>query len=157
MGRVYHSEDHGRSWTDRTGSALPDRYATEIAISPRDPDHLYVSYSGFDAAGPPGHVFRSDDGGHSWRNVSEGLPDIPVNAVQVNPLVAGQLYAGTDTGLYLSHDGAESWGKVTSLPNVGISRVRFSVGARVVAVSTVGRGAWLAPLGAIALPGPDRQ
>jgi photosystem II stability/assembly factor-like uncharacterized protein len=152
-GRVESSANGGVTWTNRTTAALPGRYATSVAVSPTDPNMVYVSFSGFSAATPAGHIFKTTDGGMTWNNsatnrpsVSGALPDIPVNSIAINPQDANVIFAGTDVGLYQSLDRGASWNKFSNFPNAGVSRVKFSVGAGIVAIGTNGRGTWTTPL-----------
>ncbi len=48
--------------------------------------------------------------------------------------------------VYESLDGGASWEKFTNFPNAGVSRVKISVGAGIIAVGTNGRGTWTTPL-----------
>lgn len=60
-------------------------------------------------------LWRSDDGGLSWRHRSEGIPSALVTAVAVAP--DGTVYAGTEpTALYRSDDGGDSWRELPGLP-----------------------------------------
>lgn len=151
VGRIELSTDGGVTWTNRTTAALPGRFITSIAVSPTDHNTVYVSFSGFSAATPAGHIFKSIDGGVSWSNsgttrAPSALPDIPVNSIAINPMNASVVYAGTDVGLYTSLDGGATWEKFTNFPNAGVSRVKISVGAGIIAVGTNGRGTWTTPL-----------
>lgn len=152
-GRVEHSANGGVTWTNRTTAALPGRYVTSIAVSPTDANTVYVSFSGFSAATPAGHIFKTTDGGATWNNsatnkpiATGALPDIPVNSIAINPQDANVIFAGTDVGLYQSLDGGASWSKFSNFPNAGVSRVKVSVGAGILAIGTNGRGTWTTPL-----------
>lgn len=150
-GRIERSTNGGASWTNRTTAALPGRYITSIAVSPTDDNVVYVSFSGFSAAAPAGHIFKSIDGGVSWTNsgttrAPDALPDIPVNSIAINPMNVSVVYAGTDVGLYESLDGGSTWEKFSNFPNAGVSRVKISIGAGILAVGTNGRGTWTTPL-----------
>jgi photosystem II stability/assembly factor-like uncharacterized protein len=76
-----------------------------------DPSHSATIYAGT-AVG----VFKSDDGGVSWRSVSLGLPGFRVQTIAIDPTTPSTLYAGTLTpdgvdsvGIFKSTDGAASW------------------------------------------------
>jgi hypothetical protein len=56
------------------------------------------------------HVFRTNDDGKTWRDISAGLPrDHFVNVVRADPKRAGLLYAGTDAGVFVSFDDGAHW------------------------------------------------
>ena len=76
-----------------------------------DPAHPATLYAGTDAG-----VYRSDDGGATWRPAGDGLPVARVQTIAVEPSAPGRLYAGTVTptgvasvGIFKSVDGGESW------------------------------------------------
>jgi hypothetical protein len=67
-------------------------------------------------AGTAQGVFKSDDGGESWRAASAGLPAARVQTIAIDPSATSTLYAGTLTpdgvesvGIFKSTDGAASW------------------------------------------------
>ena len=106
-----------------------------------------MTFGGFDSMTPttPGHVFRgtSADGGISWRweNISSNLPDIPVNAIQVNAVVSDIFYIGTDVGVFVTNDDGISWQDFEpGLPNVVISDLALNSTSDILRASTYGRG-----------------
>ncbi len=113
---VYRSSDGGETWT-ALGGDIGDRAVLAIAVDPAAPDLLYVGVA--DEHDPEtaetigrggGTVFRSDDGGASWRQTNRGLPEVPVVAIAVDPSVSDNVYAATDgAGVLASIDGGETW------------------------------------------------
>jgi hypothetical protein len=97
------TQNGGGSWRQITQN-LPDRYVVDIAVSPVNPDIVYLALSGF---GTP-HVFRSMGGG-LWEDIGSGLPDLPVSAVAVDPLDHRIIYVGNDLGVWVSTDFGDSW------------------------------------------------
>ncbi|MGH9783656.1 MAG: WD40/YVTN/BNR-like repeat-containing protein, partial [Terriglobia bacterium] len=101
-GLVKVSRDGGRIWSP--SAALPGRFVTSIAVHSLLAERAFVGLSGFGT----GHVFRTENGGGSWEDISRDLPDIPVNAVLVEPLSPDRVFIGTDIGVFvLSAEG--SW------------------------------------------------
>ena len=86
-------------------SALPDRYPTDLAFHPNNDSIIYVTYSGFGS----GHVFVTEDFGQSRMDITGSLPDIPTNAIAVNPDYPQVLYVGNDLGVYMSEDYGSTW------------------------------------------------
>ena len=76
------------------------------------------------------------------------LPDVPVNVIEIAPLNTGEaLFAGTDSGLYVSFDKGQHWGRYGSgLPNATVIDVRVDLPRTRIVVATQGRGVWRAPL-----------
>jgi hypothetical protein len=70
------------------------------------------------------------------------LPDIPVNVISVLPGTPDTIFAGTDSGLLVSHDDGLSWQEFgTGLPPVPVIDMRWTSAGRLV-IGTQGRGAW---------------
>jgi uncharacterized repeat protein (TIGR01451 family) len=106
----------------------------------------YAAYNGFSLATPgnPGHVFRTKDGGQTWTNISNNLPDIPINSILLDPSTPGTLYVGTDIGPYLSTNDGTSWAPLgTGFPIVAINQLALNPFTRQLVAGTHGRGAWL--------------
>lgn len=136
---------------------LPNRYATGVAVSPTDANTAYVTFSGFSDSTPsnPGHVFRTNDGGASWTNVSANLPNTPVSAIAINPTVPTEVYIGTDVGVFISNNAGGSWAKMNAgLPNTGVLSLAVNATTNVLAAATYGRSVWFADLNSSAPTGP---
>ncbi len=133
-GTMWVTSDGGISWTDVT-AGLPNRHITDIAVD-ADPHRAYVTVSGFLA----GHVFRTLDRGASWEDVSSTLVDIPVNAILRLPST-GELYIGTDLGVFNSTDDGATWApSTTGLPNVAVLDLVFQSATQTIIAATHGRG-----------------
>src|ERR1043165_2608089 len=56
------------------------------------------------------HIFRPHDGGKSWKEIVNGIPNGGiVNVVREDPIRKGLLYAGTEQAVYFSIDDGENW------------------------------------------------
>ncbi|MFQ5742455.1 MAG: glycosyl hydrolase [Acidobacteriota bacterium] len=139
---VYKSTDGGKTWTN---VGLRDsRHIARIRIHPRDPDVVYVAALGH----PFGRnqergVFRSEDGGKSWRRVlyvndATGASDLIIDPTNPSILYAGMwqvehtpwgiFSGGPGSGLYKSTDGGDSWRQLThGLPAGDKGRIGVAV------------------------------
>lgn len=136
---------------------LPNRYASDVAVSPIDANTLLVTYSGFNSATPgfPGHVFRSTDGGASWLDVSDNLPDAPANAIAIRPDQPNEIYVGTDVGVFVSFSGGGSWARMDNgLPNAPVVSLAVNRNTNLLAAATYGRSVWTTMLGSVIPSGP---
>jgi photosystem II stability/assembly factor-like uncharacterized protein len=117
---MYRSDDGGRRW-DSIEAGLPSTFGFPAATHPRDASTLYLVPLNGDSAGrfvPEGKaaVWRTRDGGQSWRALREGLPQKDVffgvlrQALATDRLEPAGVYFGTSTGaLYASADEGDSW------------------------------------------------
>jgi PKD domain len=132
----------------------PGRFVSGIAIDPNNPNHAWVSYSGYDAYTPqtPGHVF---DVAYSptthkatFTDLSFNLGDQPVTGIAEDE-VSGALFAATDFGVAELAPGTVQWARAgTALPSASVFGLTLSHNGRVLYAATHGRGAWK-----LALPG----
>jgi hypothetical protein len=142
------------SYTRIDNANTPTRFVSGIAVDPNDPNHAFISYSGYDAyataAGTAtGHVFEVRynpiSGKATWKDISKGLGDMPVTGIAFDTH-ANQVIIATDFGV-LSSIGAGSphWLPVgTGLPVVavyGITLAHTSSGS-VLYAATHGRSVW---------------
>jgi hypothetical protein len=142
-GRVMTSKDAGLTWTDITAAPIPIRSITSITVSPTDPSLVYLTVSGYGS----GHIFRSTNGGTSWLNISNNLPNIPTSAFLIDPLNSTTFYAGTDLGVFRSTDSGTTWSSFNSnLPPVPVLSFTAQAGG-LIQIATYGRGAYESVLG----------
>jgi photosystem II stability/assembly factor-like uncharacterized protein len=107
------TSDGGKTWR-AAGEGLPPRELERVVASRHDPERVYVCLSGQGEGDHRPYLYRSDDYGHSWTSLGQGLPDAPVNVVVEDPAADGRLYLGSDLGVYTSSDGGESWSSLSS-------------------------------------------
>ena len=90
-------------------------------------------------------LLKSTDGGATWSAKQNGLPDVPVDKVVVDPSDAtgNTVYAGTWIGVYGTTNGGTSWSIVgAGLPRVQVQDLRISPDGSQLRAGTYGRGAW---------------
>ena len=149
-GRVQVSVDGGGSWFRYTTPNFPNRYVTSIAPDPRDPRVMVVGVSGFGS----GHVFRTDNYGATWEDLSRNLPDIPVNAVLLDAVAPDTIYLGTDIGVFVLEADGEWASLQEGLPNAVVLGLTQNAATGLLVAATHGRGAFAIATGAPALTAP---
>jgi hypothetical protein len=110
------------------------------AVHPTKPDTLWVSLGGYKNNKK---VFRSNDGGDSWINISGSLPNLSVNCIKYQNNANDALYIGTDAGVYYRNSGMTDWRRYSQgLPNVVVTDLDIQYMAGKIRASTFGRGMW---------------
>jgi len=93
--------------------SAPDlpRQINDLVVEPNDPQMVYAG-TGFSGAGSG--VYKSEDGGLTWRKAANGLPSEDVRALGFSHTDPVTLYAaiGHRGDLFASTDGAQSWARV---------------------------------------------
>ncbi len=140
--------DGGFNWG--LGAGVPNRYITSITADPRNPLRAFFTASNFGT----GHVFRTQDGGTSWQDISDNLPDAPANAVAIDP--RGPVYVATDVGVFRSEAGNGAWTSFNlGLPNAFTTALAVDPTSNSLIAGTFGRGAFIAALRAPLAAGPS--
>jgi len=141
-GRIWRGEESGGlwTWTNVTTTNLPPRWITRVVPHPTDPLAAWITFTGLKWKDPESHVFATTDGGASWTDIAGNLPEVPVNAMAVDPLAPERLFVGTDLGAYYSLDGGGSWEYLSpDLPLVTVYDMAIHPTARYLAIGTYGR------------------
>ena len=150
-GRVWLTRDGGRVWRDVTPAGLPAWTRIEnIAPSPFNPAVAYLSANRHRLDDFRPFLYRTRDFGHHWKSITAGIQaPAYLHVIRPDPVRRGLLYAGTETGFYLSFDDGLNWQPFQeNLPTVSVRDIAIHGNSLVIA--THGRGFWmiddLAPL-----------
>jgi photosystem II stability/assembly factor-like uncharacterized protein len=132
-GGLYKSADWGDTWECISEGC--GQFVVQFAMDPRTADRLYLGTGrgGFrswqtDPFGPRGEMWRSDDGGGTWRKLGGGLPEFlrsrpaALHVAQDDPdqvfFGADIPRGGPDSGVYHSFDAGETWRRIAPLQQV---------------------------------------
>jgi photosystem II stability/assembly factor-like uncharacterized protein len=154
-GRIWRTADvlsASPQWTDVT-SSYPGGYVSDVATDPFDPDRVYVTRGAFNL----GRFYRSTSGGASWDGSATGLPNVPANAVAVDPDNGRRVFVGTDIGVYESTDYGATFHPLTQGMPLGavVTDLEIDDSPFVLVAGTYGRGAWRMDLTPIPNQAPD--
>lgn len=128
---LFMTEDGGKSWLKLTKGLPTDEKTgcTEIIMHPNNPDILFAGFyerlrqpASFYSGGENGGLFKSEDGGKSWRKITAGLAEGASGMIDVSwhiedPNILVMAYEADEnitdgkpgSGVYRSDDGGESW------------------------------------------------
>lgn len=148
-GNIWVTEDGGGNWDNISGT-LPNRWITSVLASKENASQVYVTYSGYRNGEDDGHVYRSNNNGTNWSDVSTSLPDIPINDIVQD--AQGYLYLGTDVGVFASVDEGINWQVVgDNLPSVVVNDMHIHDASQYLYIGTYGRSSYKIDLGAVVL------
>jgi len=112
-------------------------------VSPHDPAKVYIAATKYKFNDFTPFIFKSNDYGKTWTKIINGIPyGAFTRVVREDDQRKGLLYAGTETGLYVSHDEGANWKNLQlNLPVVPIADLRVHQGNLIAA--TQGRAFWV--------------
>jgi photosystem II stability/assembly factor-like uncharacterized protein len=151
-GKVQVSQNHGAAWTDCTAGIAAaggpaELWVSRVFASPHDAGTALVSKTGFRQDIREAYLFKTTDFGATWTAISGDLPDKNINVVLQDRKNAGLLFAGTDSGLYVSFDGGRNWVPFkANLPWVKVTDLVIHPRENDLIVATYGRGLWVADI-----------
>ncbi|HVN76854.1 MAG TPA: hypothetical protein VMT19_11090 [Thermoanaerobaculaceae bacterium] len=143
-GLVHITRDDGRTWQNVTPKGFPEWIqVNSIELSAHDKATAYVAATRYKFDDFRPYLYKTTDYGRTWTVISNGIPDGAfTRVVREDPVRRGLLYAGTETGLYVSFDDGASWRPFQrNLPVVPITDLVVKNGDLVVA--TQGRSFWI--------------
>jgi photosystem II stability/assembly factor-like uncharacterized protein len=110
-GLIWLTRDGGKNWTDVTPKELTAwSKVTQISASHLDEQTAYASVSRFRIDDMHPYIYRTHDGGKSWKLITTGLPDFgPADTVREDSIRTGLLFAGTENAVWVSFDDGDHW------------------------------------------------
>mgnify|MGYP001593677295 CR=1 FL=1 len=142
-GLVHLSRDGGTTWTNVTPAAMPSfSRVTEIEPSPHDPAVAYVSATRYQLDDFAPYFWKTTDFGKTWSLITTGIPATSYSrSLREDPVRRGLLFAGTETGVFVSFNDGARWEPLQlNLPRVAVRDLR--VHGNDVVIGTHGRSFW---------------
>jgi photosystem II stability/assembly factor-like uncharacterized protein len=143
-GLIHLTRDDGANWTDLTPPEMTAwSKVSQIEAGHFDVETAYASVDRHRLADNRAYVYRTHDGGKTWKNVADGIPDGAfVNSIKEDTKQKGLLYAATELRVYVSFDDGDHWQPLQI--NMPVTSVRdIVVHGDDLAVATFGRGFWV--------------
>ncbi|MFN2570235.1 MAG: WD40/YVTN/BNR-like repeat-containing protein [Gemmatimonadales bacterium] len=144
------SRNHGATWTDITvpGSPVgPRPVGMSLEASPFDAGTAYAAIDAHYRGDSAPYIYRTRDYGKTWTKIVTGLPATApsggsVHVVRVDPKADGLLFAGTQSGIYVSFDAGDHWQSLMlNLPTTMFRDIAIHDNDLI--VGTFGRGIWV--------------
>jgi len=143
-GLVHITRDGGKHWRNVSPPELtPWSKISQIDAGHFDAQTAYVSVNRFRLDDLHAYIYRTHDGGKTWKKITEGIPDdAAVNAVREDPKHAGLLFASTEREMWVSFDDGDHWHSLQlNLPYTSMRD--FVIHGDDIVVGTHGRSFWI--------------
>ncbi len=143
-GLIHITKNDGGDWENVTPTGLQEGIINSIEVSPHDPATAYVAVMRYKSMDLKPYIYKTTDYGKSWTKITNGITGEHtfVRVVREDHKRKGLLYAGTETGLFISFDDGENWQAFQlNLPVVPINDLTIQDNDLVAA--TAGRSFWI--------------
>src|SRR5262249_198913 len=110
-GKLHVTQDGGKNWTEVTPPGLPDWSLMSIVeASPHDPAAAYLAANRYKHDDFRPYLYKTTDFGNTWTKITGGIPeDDFARVIREDPERRGLLFAGTETGIYVTYDDGVNW------------------------------------------------
>lgn len=142
-GLIHVTRDGGKTWNNVTPPEITSWSKVSIMeASHFDANVAYAAVNRIRLDDQRAHIFKTIDGGKSWKRIVTGLPDDPINAVKEDPQTKGLLFAGSERFVSVSTDDGAHWQSLRlNMPATSIRDLVIKDDD--VVVGTHGRSFWI--------------
>ena len=143
-GLVHVTRDGGKNWKNVSPSELtPWSKISQIDAGHFDAQTAYVSVNRFRLDDLHAYIYRTHDGGKTWKKITNGIPDdAAVNAIREDPKRPGMLFASTERAMWVSFDDGDHWHSLQlNLPYTSMRD--FVIHGDDIVLGTHGRSFWI--------------
>ncbi|MFT4758198.1 MAG: photosystem II stability/assembly factor-like uncharacterized protein [Paraglaciecola sp.] len=143
-GLVHVTKDGGKNWQNITPTNMPEWIMiNDIQPDPYNDGGCYLAATNYKNGDFKPYLYKTKDFGQTWTKIVNGIDaEHFTRAISIDPVKKGILYAGTETGMYISYDDGFNWQPLQmNLPIVPITDLTIKDNNLIAA--TQGRGIWL--------------
>jgi photosystem II stability/assembly factor-like uncharacterized protein len=142
-GLIHLTKDGGKTWQNVTPSSITSWSKISLMeASHFDVNTAYAAVNRIRLDDMQPHIYKTLDGGKTWKETVNGLPADPINVVREDPLQKGLLYAGSERAVYVSFDDGEHWQNLRQ--NMPATSIRdLVIKDDDIVVGTHGRSFWM--------------
>jgi len=142
-GLIHVTRDGGKNWKDVTPPGMtPWSKVAQLDASHFDDETVYAAVNRLRLDDLKPHIYRTHDGGATWKETVRGLPEGPVNTVREDPVRKGLLFAGTELAVFVSFSDGDDWQPLRL--NMPATSIRdLVIHEDDVVAGTHGRGFWI--------------
>src|SRR5580704_8870802 len=142
-GVVQMTRDGGKNWKKIELPGMADAQINAMELSPHDPGTVYIAATRYKWNDMAPYIFKTTDFGQTWTKLVDGIPaESWAHVVREDPVRRNLLYAGTETGVFVSFDGGAKWQPFQmNLPLTPVNDLKIHADDLVAATS--GRAFWI--------------
>jgi photosystem II stability/assembly factor-like uncharacterized protein len=142
-GLIHITNDGGKTWKNITPKAITSwSKISQIDASHFDNQTAYVAVNRIRCDDQAPYIYKTNDGGATWKKIVTGLPNEPINTVREDAVKKGLLFAGSENAVYVSFDAGEHW--QTLRLNMPATSIRdLVIKDDDIVVGTHGRSFWI--------------
>lgn len=139
-GLVHVTKNGGDTWKKISNTFPKDLWVSRVIASKHKKSRVYVALNGYRWDDFTAYIYKSDDYGVTWKQISSDIPSSPVNVIREDLNNENILYAGTDNGVYVSFDSGNSWEAFSKgIPSVAVHDLVLQEKTNDLVVGTHGR------------------
>lgn len=139
-GFVHISKNAGGSWENISEGLPKDLWVSRVIASKHEKGKVYVTLNGYRWDDFKAYVYVSYNYGKTWKDLSEDVPDAPINVIREDPVSDKIVYLGTDNGAYVSFNDGSTWHAFSKgLPAVAVHDMVIQEDTNDLLVGTHGR------------------
>ncbi len=142
-GLIQLTHDGGKTWTNVTPPAITSWSKVSLMdASHTDVNTAYAAVNRIRLDDMHPHIYKTTDGGKTWTEIVNGLPNDPINVVKEDHIQKGLLFAGSERAVYVSFDDGAHWQSLRlNMPATSIRDLTVKDDDLVIA--THGRSFWI--------------
>ncbi len=142
-GQISVTEDGGKTWfrINRFPGVPEYTYVYDLIASKHDENVVFAAFNNHKSGDFTPYVYRSNDKGRTWTNISGNLPGGAVYALEQDHVDKDLLFAGTEYGIFVSLDGGNTWRQLKSgIPTINIRDITIQERENDLVLASFGRG-----------------
>ena len=142
-GYIHITKDGGKHWKNITPTSITSWSKISMIDASRfDNNTAYVAVNRIRVDDQTPHIYKTTDGGATWKKIINGLPNEPINTVREDAVRKDLLFAGSENAVYFSLDAGENWQSLRlNMPATSIRDLVIHEDDLV--LGTHGRGFWI--------------
>ncbi len=152
-GNVQVTRDGGDNWSLVSGNMPnnPEYWVSRVEASHHVPGRAYVSMTGMRRDDFGAYVYMTNDFGATWTDISNNLPEQPINVIREHHDNSGLLFVGTDMQVFTSIDMGRNWVSMkNNMPTNPVHDIKIHSRENDLIVATHGRGIYITDISGLA-------